>query len=83
MKAWRVRKEGRFWATVVFAETRGKARAIARHTDACEDCDFCDMRFIDCHKPINTIKTAKWKWIGIIHKTELLLSKIAVLFAKR
>ena len=43
MRAWRARKEGRFWATVVFAETRGKARAIARYTDACEDCDFCDI----------------------------------------
>lgn len=28
-------------STVVFSETRGKARARAMHTDACEDVDFC------------------------------------------
>ena len=31
------------FATVVFAETAGKARAIARNTDACEDIDFIDI----------------------------------------
>lgn len=31
------------FATVVFAETAGKARAIARNTDACEDLDFIDI----------------------------------------
>lgn len=43
MKAWLVRDKDAYLATVVFAETRGKARAIAIHTDACEDCDFCDI----------------------------------------
>lgn len=43
MKAWLVRKEGEFCATVVFAETRGKARALATHTEACEDVDFIDI----------------------------------------
>lgn len=43
MKAWLVREKDEFFATVVFAETRGKARAIAQLTDACEDCDFCDI----------------------------------------
>ncbi len=43
MKAWLVRKKDRFDATVVFAETRGKARALARQTEACEDVDFCDI----------------------------------------
>lgn len=32
------------FATVVFAETAGKARAIARNTAACEDLDFIDIR---------------------------------------
>jgi hypothetical protein len=43
MKAWLAREKDGFCATVVFAETRGKARALARCTDACEDSDFCDI----------------------------------------
>ena len=43
MKAWLVRERGEFCAAVVFAETRGKARALALHTDACEDAKFTDI----------------------------------------
>ena len=43
MKAWLVREKDEFCATVVFAETRGKARAMALHTECCEDEDFCDI----------------------------------------
>ena len=43
MKAWLVRDKDEFYATVVFAETRGKARALAMHTEACEDVDFIDI----------------------------------------
>lgn len=43
MKAWIVKEKDEFSATVVFAETRGKARSLARYTDACEDADFCDI----------------------------------------
>lgn len=43
MKAWIVNIKDNFNATVVFAETRGKARNLARYTDACEDGDFCDI----------------------------------------
>lgn len=43
MKAWLVKDKDECAATVVFAETRGKARAIAKHTDACEDVDWCDI----------------------------------------
>ena len=43
MKAWLVREKDEFGATVVFAETRGKVRALARRNDACEDVDFCDI----------------------------------------
>ena len=43
MKAWLVREKDEFCATVVFAETRGKARALAMHTEVCEDVDFCDI----------------------------------------
>ena len=43
MKAWRVKEAGEFCATVVFAETRGKAQALALCTYTCEDADFCDI----------------------------------------
>ncbi len=43
MKAWRVREKGRFCATVVFAETRGKAKSMALDTECCEDAEFCDI----------------------------------------
>lgn len=43
MKAWLVREKDEFSATVVFAETRGKAKVLAMHTDACEDADFMDI----------------------------------------
>ena len=45
MKAWYIRnKNDSFFATVVFAETRGKAKAVALTTDTCEDCDFNDIQ---------------------------------------
>lgn len=47
MKAYTV--EDRYdplFCTVVFAETRGKAKVIAQHTDACEDLDFTDIRAV-------------------------------------
>ena len=43
MNAWLVKEKDEFCATVVFAETRGKARALAAHTETCEDTDFCDI----------------------------------------
>lgn len=43
MKAWRVREKNEFCATVVFAETRGKAKSAALYTECCEGCDFCDI----------------------------------------
>ena len=42
-KAWLVREKDEFCATVVFAETRGKARVLAMHTDTCEDANFLDI----------------------------------------
>ena len=56
MKAWLVREKDEFLATVVFAETRGKARSIARYTNACEDCGFCD---IEVHRKPNMDKYYK------------------------
>lgn len=43
MKAWLVRERGEFRATVVFAETCGKAKSAALHTEACEDADFVNI----------------------------------------
>ena len=43
MKAWTVKAKDEVYTAVVFAETRGKARVLARYTDACEDADFCDI----------------------------------------
>ena len=43
MKAFLVRPKDEAVATVVFAETRGKARALAQSTEACEYVDFTDI----------------------------------------
>lgn len=43
MKAWLVREKDEFCVTVVFAETRGKAKARALATECCEDCSFVDI----------------------------------------
>ncbi len=43
MKAWIVGIRDNFFRTVVFAETRGKARNLARNTDACEGAEFCEI----------------------------------------
>lgn len=42
-KAWIVRETGESEATVVFAETIGKAKSMALHTDACEGADFMSI----------------------------------------
>lgn len=42
-KAWLAREKDSFICAVVFAETIGKARALARLTGACEDSDWCDI----------------------------------------
>jgi len=44
MKAYHVQdKTECFWATIVFAETAGKARAIGMHTDCCDGAEFTDV----------------------------------------
>ena len=44
MKAYSVTdKRECLFSTIVFAETRGKARMLAQRTDACEDVDFTDI----------------------------------------
>lgn len=43
MKAWLVKEKDEFCAAVVFAETRGKARALALCCDCCEAARFTDI----------------------------------------
>lgn len=43
MKAWLAKETVNFRATVVFAETRGKAKSAALITDCCEGANFCDI----------------------------------------
>ena len=44
MKAYYASADYLDYATVVFAETRGKAKALALHTDAFEDSEYTDVR---------------------------------------
>jgi hypothetical protein len=44
MKAWIVNDADNYYATVVFAETRNKAKVEALVTDCCEDMEYKDIR---------------------------------------
>jgi hypothetical protein len=46
MKAYQVSDKTSWegYSTVVFAETRGKAKAIALNTDACEGAEYIDIK---------------------------------------
>jgi hypothetical protein len=48
MKAWKVEdREGyENYCTIVFAETREKARILAMGTDACEDASYINIRAV-------------------------------------
>lgn len=43
MKAWKVFNNYTGYSTVVFAETRGKAKTLGMRTDCCEDAEFTEM----------------------------------------
>lgn len=43
MKAWLVRETFEFCSVVIFAETRGKDKALAQATECCEDVSFLDI----------------------------------------
>ena len=50
IKAYRVTDKNEcFYATIVFAETAGKARAIGMNTDCCEGAEFTDV--VVCRVP--------------------------------
>ena len=44
MKAWIVHDYDNYYATVVFADTRNKAKVEALATDCCEDMEYKDIR---------------------------------------
>ena len=45
MKAWKVSdNNGDYGTEIVFAETRGKARAACLHDDTFEDCEWTELR---------------------------------------
>ena len=45
MKAWTVSdNNGEYGTVIVFAETRGKAKALCLHDDAFGDCEYTDLR---------------------------------------
>ena len=78
MKAWLVRDKDEFCATVVFAETRGKARALAMHTEVCEDVDFIDIevrRKPQMDKYYKEGKIDKIFTTNLIYQTPELLSR--------
>ena len=49
LKAWQAYNYNVEYSTVVFADTRGKARALAMNTDAFEDTPFTEIRI--CRLP--------------------------------
>lgn len=79
MKAWLVKDKEEFSATVVFAETRGKAKSVAMYTEACGGVAFCDIEtHTGCRKWINITKRVRQRWIGMIVTTDSPLSKSVV-----
>lgn len=48
IKAWMVRERDEFYATVVFAETREKARVVAQWTATCCGAKYIDIEVYRC-----------------------------------
>lgn len=75
MKAWRVTIIGEFYSEVVFAKTRGKARALALSCDGFEDAEFTD---IDVHREPQLdkyFKEGKWHLDWFNPKERIILVK--------
>ena len=60
MKAWLVREKDEFCAEVVFAETKGKARALAKRADCCEDAKFTDIEVTRMQPADQYYKDGMW-----------------------
>lgn len=60
MKAWLVREKDEYCAEIVFAETRGKARALALSSDCCEYAKFTDIEAYRMPQADKYYKEGKW-----------------------
>lgn len=60
MKAWRVQLKDEFFAEVVFAETRGKARSLAMACDGFEDAKFTEIEVNREPQIDKYFKEGKW-----------------------
>lgn len=60
MKAYLVREKDQFCATVVFAETAGKAKMLALSTDCCENARFIDIEVHRQPQVDKYYKEGKW-----------------------
>ena len=78
MKAWLAREKYGFCCAVVFAETRGKARAMAQSTAACEDSDFCDIEVNRLPKIDKYYKDGKTEMDWCNPKDRIILVKVSL-----
>ena len=60
MKAWRVSLKDEFFAEVVFAETRGKARSLAMGCDGFEEAKFTEIEVNREPQIDKYFKDGKW-----------------------
>ncbi len=58
MKAWHCRSVDcqTDYATIVFAETRGKAKVIAQSTGACEDTPFTEIECVRATERVSELE---------------------------
>lgn len=61
MKAWKIDTAWGEGSTVVFAETRGKAHALAMRTDCCEDASWTDVRAVRLPEMDKMYRPGKWE----------------------
>ena len=61
MKAWLVREKDEFCASVVFAETRGKAKVLARCTGCCDNASFTEIEATRMKSADKYYKDGKWE----------------------
>lgn len=75
MKAWRVSLKYEFFAEVVFAETRGKARSLAMACDGFEDAKFTDVEVHREPQVDKYYKDGKWHLDYFDPKDRIILVK--------
>ena len=62
MKAWIARVKDEFCAEVIFAETSGKAKALALCTECCETVTFTDIEVRRAPQCDKYYKEGKWRF---------------------